>query len=31
VGTTEPALTMIMGFFETGEVPMPCDGICDPD
>jgi hypothetical protein len=31
VGTTAPALTMIMSFFDTGEVPMPCDGICDPD
>ena len=31
VGTTDTALQMILPFLETGETPMPCDGICDPD
>jgi len=31
VGTTDIALQMILPFLETGETPMPCDDICDPD
>jgi len=31
VGTTDIAVEMIQSFLATGETPMPCDGICDPD
>jgi hypothetical protein len=31
VGQREPALTIIRHFLLTGEVIVPCDGVCDPD
>ena len=31
VPTSDLALQVMLHFFETGEVTMPCDGTCDPD
>jgi hypothetical protein len=31
VGQIEPALTIIRTFLLTGEIVVPCDGVCDPE
>ena len=31
VGQTELALQVVMSFLFTGEIILPCDGVCDPD